>query len=43
MLQWKIPGVTIFQELLTRRWGYILMNTTRLLLCRGRVQGVPIR
>jgi hypothetical protein len=35
--------VTIFQELLIRRWGYILINTPRLLLCRGRVQSVPIR
>ena len=43
MLQRKITGVTIFQELLTRRWGYILINTPRLLTCRGRVQTVPIR
>ena len=36
-------GVIIFQGLFTRRWGYILINTIRLLLCRGRVQSVPIR
>ena len=36
-------AVTIFRGLLTRRWGYILTNMPRLLLCRGRVQSVPIR
>jgi hypothetical protein len=42
MLQRKMV-VTIFQELLIRRWGYILINTPRLSLYRGRVQSVPIR
>jgi hypothetical protein len=43
MLQRKITGVTVFRELLTKRWGYILINMPRLSPCRGRVQSVPIR
>jgi hypothetical protein len=41
MLQRKILGVIIFQALLTKRWEYILID--RMLMCRGRVQSVPIR
>ena len=41
MLQRKIMGVIIFQALLTKRWEYILID--HMLMCRGRVQSVPIR
>ena len=41
MLQKKILGVIIFQALVTKRWEYILID--HMLMCRGRVQSVPIR